>query len=48
MPIKARFRVLENMEVLVNEKYFNLKLNLKFKFNLVNFNFNSKLVKFGL
>ena len=48
MPIKARFRVLEDMEVLVNDTYFNLKFNFKFNFNFVNFNFNSKLVKFGL
>ena len=40
MPIKARFRVLEDKEELVNKKYFYLKLNFRFNFKLVNFNFN--------
>ena len=48
MPIKVRFRLLEHMEVFVNDKYSNFNLNFNFNFNLVNFNFNSKLVKFGL
>jgi len=48
MPIKARFRVLEDMEVFVNYTYLDLKFNFNFNFNLANFNFSSKLVKFGL
>ncbi len=48
MPIKVRFRVLEDMKVFVNDTNFNFKFNFKFNFELVNFNYNSKLVTFGL
>ena len=47
MPIKARFRVLEDMKVFVNDTYSNLMFNFNFNSDLANFNFNSKLVKFG-
>jgi len=40
MPIKERFRVLEDKGGLFNDSYFNLKIKFNFKFNLVNYNFN--------